>query len=237
MKSTYLLVNICSAIVPLLFSFYPAIRFDKHFRAFVVSNSLVLLLFVTWDIVFTARGIWGFSNRYTYGLMLVNLPLEEILFFICIPFACVFTYHCLNKFFSITWKPGVEKWVVTGIALFLLATGIVFISLAYTSVTFISTALLLLFLQFIIRAKWLPKFLSVYPVLLIPFFIVNGLLTGTGLSEPVVWYNNHENLGVRLITIPVEDVVYGMELLLCNVFLYEQFKTSTAGKILSLQRN
>ena len=72
--------------------------------------------------------------------------------------------------------------------------------------------------------QWMGKLFSVYPVLLIPFFIVNGILTGTGLAEPVVWYNNAENLGIRLITIPVEDIFYGFELILLNIFIYELIK-------------
>lgn len=233
MKSTYLLVNLGSAIVPLLFSFYPSIRFDKQFKAFAMANSIVLLLFVAWDALFTAMGVWGFSSIYTYGISVFSLPLEEVLFFICIPFACLFTYHCLNSFYNISWKPGIEKWVIAGLALFLLAAGLVFISKAYTAATCISTAILLLFLEFVAKVKWLPKFLSIYPVLLIPFFIVNGILTGMGLSEPVVWYNNNENLGIRMVTIPVEDVVYGMELLICNVFLYELFKPVFERKAVS----
>jgi lycopene cyclase domain-containing protein len=233
MKSTYLLVNMGSAIVPFLFSFYPSIRFDKQFKAFAMANSIVLLLFVAWDALFTAMGVWGFSHIYTYGVSVFSLPLEEVLFFICIPFACLFTYHCLNSFYTISWKRDVERWVIAGISLFLLAAGLVFISKAYTAATCISTGLLLLFLEFVAKVKWLPKFLSIYPVLLIPFFIVNGILTGMGLSEPVVWYNNRENLGIRMVTIPVEDVVYGMELLICNVFLYEVFKPVFERKVVS----
>ena len=75
------------------------------------------------------------------------------------------------------------------------------------------------------RVKWLAPFISIYPVLLIPFFIVNGILTGTGLEEPVVWYNNAENMGIRMGTIPVEDVFYGMELIILTLFFYEMFKS------------
>jgi lycopene cyclase domain-containing protein len=59
---------------------------------------------------------------------------------------------------------------------------------------------------------------------LIPFFIVNGILTGSGLKQPVVWYNNAENIGIRLFTIPVEDIAYGLELILANIFFFEIFK-------------
>jgi hypothetical protein len=49
---------------------------------------------------------------------------------------------------------------------------------------------------------------------------VNGIHNGTGLDEPVVRYNNLENLNIRLFTIPVEDVFYGFELILLNLFIY-----------------
>ena len=106
----------------------------------------------------------------------------------------------------------------------LLLSGLYFYGRLYTSVTFISLALLLLILKFALKAEFLPKLLRIYPILLIPFFIVNGILTGTGIESPVVWYNNDENLGIRLLTIPVEDVFYGFELILLNVFLYEKLK-------------
>jgi hypothetical protein len=60
----------------------------------------------------------------------------------------------------------------------------------------------------------------VYALLLVPFLIVNGILTGTGLEEPVVSYNKTENLNIRLFTIPLEDVFYGFELFILNLFIY-----------------
>jgi lycopene cyclase domain-containing protein len=61
-------------------------------------------------------------------------------------------------------------------------------------------------------------FLVSYLIILIPFLIINGLLT----AIPVVLYNDHENLATRIYTIPVEDVFYGMLLIMMNVVGYEK---------------
>ena len=74
-----------------------------------------------------------------------------------------------------------------------------------------------------------------YLIMLIPFFIVNGILTGTGIENEVVWYNNNENLGIRLLTIPVEDFFYGMFLIGMNIMLYELLNFSRKKKFLKLE--
>ena len=74
------------------------------------------------------------------------------------------------------------------------------------------------------------NFLISYFFHLIPFLIVNGILTDGNFdfnfsTDPVVWYNNDENLFIRFITIPIEDFFYSMLLLLMNVTFYEKFKS------------
>jgi len=224
MKYTYLLVNIFSVIVPFVFSFHPKIKFNKYFGAYFSANVIAALCFLIWDAIFTANGVWGFSTKYTLGISLLNLPIEEILFFICIPFACVFTYHCLDKFINVVWNRTLESAFILLLATTLILVGINHHDKIYTSVTFISTGLMLLTFKFVFKVEWLQRILSYYPILLVPFMIVNGILTGYGLTEPVVWYNNAENLSIRILTIPVEDVVYGFELIILTIFIYEKIK-------------
>jgi len=230
MKITYLLIDFFTIIIPLVFSFHPKLNFHKRWKAFFISNLLTIVLFAAWDIYFTGLGVWGFNPRYITGIYFFNLPMEEILFFICIPFACVFTYHCMNIFFNFRWNAGFEIVFTIFLSLALLIAGIYYHAKIYTSSVFISLSLLLLLIKFILKVKWFPKLLTIYPLLLIPFFVVNGILTGSGLQEPVVWYNESEKMDIRLSTIPLEDVFYGFEMILVTVFFYENFISSSTKK-------
>ena len=111
------------------------------------------------------------------------------------------------------------------LSMILLLLAMLFISRLYTTVTFFLLALLLISLL-IFKVEYLGRFFISYVIVLVPFLIVNGILTGSGLNEQVVWYNDMENLGLRILTIPVEDVFYGMLLILGNVSLYEFFQKS-----------
>lgn len=224
MKSLYLLVNFFTISIPFIYSFHPRIRFHKHWSAFIVAALLVAIPFVIWDGIFTARGVWGFNERYITGIHLLNLPLEEILFFICIPFSCVFTYYCLEKFYSLRWHPQVENAFCLIFSAVMIVLGFLFLDRIYTTITFFSTGLVCLFLRFGLKVDWFGKATLVYGILLLPFFIVNGVLTGAGLEEPIVWYDNTQNLGLRMYTIPVEDAFYGFELILLNILLFKWFQ-------------
>ena len=221
MKYTYLLINLCAVAIPLIFSFHPRLRFDKHWKHVFTAIAAVALIFILWDAQFTAMGVWWFNDNYVLGLDILGLPIEEWLFFICIPYACLFTYHCfgilLPKRLLSRRSQGISIFLVTAL---LIVAG-THIDRWYTSVTFIALALVIGYLEWGARARWLLQFYISYLVLIIPFVIVNGLLTGTCLENPVVNYNDAENVGIRLLTIPVEDIFYGMLLILLNVAVLE----------------
>lgn len=221
MKYTYLFVNLFTILIPFLFSFHPALKFYKNWKAFFPAVFFTGILFIIWDMYFTYLGVWGFNEQYLTGLYIGNLPFEEVLFFICIPYACVFTFHCLSLFMSRRVNVKRQKNITVFIVTVLLVVGIMNITSLYTASTFLSLSILLFLSHFVWRIPWLNRFYIIYSILLIPFFIVNGILTGTGLEEPVVWYDPNQFLNLRIITIPLEDIFYGMELILINLLIYK----------------
>lgn len=228
---TYLMINLGSIIIPLLFSFHPQLRVAARWREVWPAIFITAALFILWDIPFAKMGIWGFNPDYLIGCYLFGLPVEEWLFFICIPYACLFTYICLGKLAVI----GQRRRPMNGALIFLstlfLLTGLISLGKAYTSTTLIATSGFLFFLWRFAKPAYLPQFFLAYLVIFAgPFLLVNGLLTGSFLAEPIVWYNNAENLGIRVFTIPVEDFVYGFLLYLMNVTIYEYLFARAANR-------
>ncbi|WP_285008550.1 lycopene cyclase domain-containing protein [Pedobacter faecalis] len=221
MNYAYLLIDFFTIIVPFIYSFHPKLNFYKTWRAFFPAVVATGLVFICWDIYFTSIGVWGFNPRYLIGLKVGNLPVEEVLFFLCIPYSCVFTFHCLDLFIKKGMSARAEAVFTPLLIALMLIVGVVAFEQVYTTVTAFLLAFLLIIARYVLKVQWLGKFYLIYAVLLIPFTIVNGLLTGTGMDEHVVWYNTAEIFGLRLLTIPVEDVFYGMALILMNLLIYK----------------
>ena len=217
-KLTYLYLMLGTLLFPFLLSFDRKVHFSKRWRYLLPAILIPAAIFLVWDVIFTEKGIWHFSDDYTLGLDPLGLPLEEWMFFLFVPYACVFVYDVIKYYFPGLVYGTAGQWIAGIIML----AGVIFIILnagkVYTTVVF-TILLITLLLQFFLplAPQYLTRFFVAYLVCLVPFALVNGVLT----SLPVVAYNDLENMGIRLFTIPFEDQFYFMTLLLMNVSIYE----------------
>jgi len=179
------------------------------------------LIFLVWDYAFTRMGVWGFDPNYITGIYLLNLPIEEILFFICVPYACVFTYEALRYLIKKDWLESYASSISVMLIMFLIVLGLLNTSRWYTGTTFLACGFFLFLHVWKWKSPYLGRFYFAFVLILIPFFIVNGVLTGSCIEKPVVWYNEDEMLGLRTGTIPFEDTFYGMLLILMNISIFE----------------
>jgi len=220
MKGAYLLVDALTLLPTLLFSFHPRIAFYCHRATYLPALAVTAVIFLIWDACFTHLGVWGFNPQYLTGSHIGNLPIEEWLFFVCIPYACVFTAYCRRLAGGRGPTKRNEQAATAVLIGFLLPVALLNPHHRYTFTTFLSLSILLAYCSYILKARWLGRFYFSWLVLLLPLLVVDGILTGTGLHAPIVWYNPQDILGIRILTIPVEDFFYGMELVLLNVLLY-----------------
>ncbi|WP_439489327.1 lycopene cyclase domain-containing protein [Algoriphagus sp.] len=224
-KFLYLAINLFTISFPLIRSFEPKIRFASKWVALFPAILLTAAFFLIWDHWFTVIGVWEFNPRYLVGLYLLQMPLEEWLFFFTVPFACVFIYEVLIYFFPKDHFKTAGKYFLFLMIPILLLLAFIHLDKLYTSVNFLIGAVALGLHWVIFKDKYLGRFFFAYLVHLIPFIICNGILTGGLTDEAVVIYNNQENLGIRIWTAPIEDTIYSMTLLLMNVSLFEYFRS------------
>ena len=222
---TYLLINFLTIFFPLALSFDKRVRFYKSWKNIFPGLLISGLLFLLWDYVFTLYDVWSFNPSYVIGVYFLNLPLEEILFFITVPFACIFIYECLNYYV----KRDLLKPYATALSLLLMLFSLVMLLLYHTRVYSLITFGLLLALSIYVYLRkplYIGRFYLTYIVSLFPFYIVNGLLT----SIPVVLYNNEQNTGIRVGTVPLEDHFYSLSMLLLNILFFEYFRSRRIQK-------
>ena len=223
MKNLYLLLNIGTILIPFLASFHPRLKFYKKWKSLLISIILTNLVFIPWDVYFTKISVWGFNSNYYFGYSIFGLPVEELLFFICIPYACVFMHYSLLELYP---KFTFTRVIGKRITVLILSTFFLMLLFNYDKwypLINYSIAIVLLFFVYFNNKILLYRYYKTFIVMLIPFFIVNGVLTGTGIVDEVVWYNNFENMGIRLFTIPVEDITYAFTLILSNLYIVDYF--------------
>jgi len=221
--SPYAWVIVATIIGPLALSFDKKVHFFTHFRALFPAILIVACVFLVWDEYFTIKKIWGFNGRYIIGQKLGNLPLEEVSFFLVVPFACVFVHEVLKAYFPKVHLVKFAHYFAFGFTLAGFLFGLTYMDHWYTASACIISAILTIGIYFVNRPSWYAQFVFTFLVALIPFILVNGILTGAVTDEPIVWYSEDHIMGPRIITIPVEDIFYNYCMLLPIVGLFEFF--------------
>lgn len=216
-------------LFPFVLSFDKKVHFYKRWKYLLPSIAIPAFIFLLWDVIFTYYKIWEFSPEYTIGVNILLLPIEEWMFFLFVPYACVFVYDVIKYYWPNFNYPIIAKRaliIMLGISIMLIFFNT---NRVYTFTVSIILALTIIYLYFVaITPSYLFRFFIAYLICLVPFMLVNGILT----FLPVVIYNNTENLGIRIFSIPVEDALYFMTLFLMNIGLYEYFQNRQKNRVI-----
>lgn len=215
---TYLLLIAGIIIVPIALSFEKELRFYTRLKYLLPAVVITGAFFIIWDSRFTSEGIWSFNPDYITGVTLINLPVEEWLFFLVVPYALIFIYEVLELKLPAFNKPNI--FVALSLMLLVGCAMIAYFNFKriYTFNNFLFLAVYLGYIVF--RNQFRQhyyRFYSTFLISLVPFILINWILT----SLPVVEYNPDHIIGIRFLTIPVEDFGYLFLLLLMTATIYE----------------
>lgn len=217
---TYLFIDIIIIFFPLIFSFEQKLKFYRNLRNVLVSIIVVGIPLVIWDYFATKIGVWSFNNIYTTGVKLISLPLEEILFFIVVPYSMIFLWETFNFYFK-SKTINISKNIFAIFASISIIISLININHNYTFTVFLYLSIVFA-ISYFIRFNLFNSISTIYFLFLsfVPFLIVNYFLT----SIPIVIYNPAEFSNIRIYTIPLEDFFYSFLLVYSYILVYELAK-------------
>jgi lycopene beta-cyclase len=96
-RATYLVLMAACLAVTLPLELVLRAGVYRRPRRWLAALVPVFVVFNLWDWVAIRRGHWSYSARYTTGVELGGLPLEELVFFLVVPTCALLTYQAVAR--------------------------------------------------------------------------------------------------------------------------------------------
>ena len=214
----YTKLDLLVLALPLALSFDRKVAFWRKWPRVFAALAAVVAVFGAWDVWKTSAGVWGFNPQYAGNGRFLHLPRGEWLFFICVPYACLFILECVRAYFRDRPLVIPRRHVFWAAGIFVLAA-CGFRARIYTGTVFLSVAAVLVLLEWLVpetlrsRNFWIAMGLTY-----LPFLAANGVLT----ALPVVWYDSARIIGWRAGSIPVEDFFYSFSMLALAALVHDR---------------
>lgn len=216
--SVYLYLNLLIIAFPLVFSFERRLKFYSKFKPLLATMLLVGCIFVGWDVFATYRGHWSFNPAYVNDdVSFLGLPLEEILFFVAVPYSCLFVFESIRNFLGDACLFSPKKRIFAGLGILVTASSVGLLFKEYTFLAILSVGLTVFLVSIIDVSIFSSRVYWTYIVVtLFLFLIFNFILT----SLPVVEYSSLAICNIRVTTIPIEDFLFNFSMLTAYAATY-----------------
>lgn len=225
MRAEYLLFDVAILAVPFVVGAWRPAWFYDRLGAALRATLWAAVPFVAWDAAVAGRH-WWWNPAHVLGPGLLGLPLEELLFFLAVPLTCLFTWErVLGGDRAAPHREPVlgplrlEHLYVLAAACVPLGIAVAAQGLEYTGYALLALGLVAL-LDHALGVGLLvaPRALAFFGVVQVLTLACNGYLTG----RPVVLYDERYQLGIRVLTIPIEDFAFGLALVWLGMIAYQR---------------
>ncbi len=197
--------------------------------------------FLIWDML-VAGWFWYFVDAFVLGPHILGLPIEEWLFFISVPFGLIYLWEQLRRY---QFSEGRWEWPQRFLAVWLIPSLQILAMITAVYATWqqwwYTLTVSVVFVVSVLLAQWVDtqlaadeserdtfiggcRFWNFLAMTIVLTLIFNGYLTW----EPVVVYNDVVNSSLRIGTIPLEDILYGVSMGIGLISMYEYTATERA---------
>lgn len=221
MNYTFLILNFFIVLIPFALMLDRKVKNTADIKNTLLPSLIVMFVFSEVAVFLTGLKAWNFNQIYLVGSSYRGLPLEAYLFLFSFSFAGLGIYNYLNIKFP---KNELQKYSLTfsnlmmGICIAFLFFGY---TKWYTAITFAFLILLLFGVEYINKLRFMYKFYRAFVVMLIPFYIIYGIIC----NLPIIVYDIKQNIRFSLFKIPFENYFFMMATLLLGVYLMETLKS------------
>ncbi|AWR96202.1 lycopene cyclase domain-containing protein [Acidianus sulfidivorans JP7] len=211
-KPDYAMIDLMIFLPTLILSLFVKRNYFKLFQSIAIVSPLYLF----WDFLATWKDSWSFNPKYVTDIYIINLPIEEVIFFLVTPFATLLIFDFVMskvKDREINWIPKVVSIITFILPITLLFTynySYTFVDILYLIMS-LSVSSLIARDLLASRNFWIFIGLSYIPFLVFDYFLT---------SDPIVIYGPHSILGIRITTIPIEDFIYSFSMLTLYTVFY-----------------
>ncbi|QGF23528.1 lycopene cyclase domain-containing protein [Raineyella fluvialis] len=105
----YLLLMAACLLVTLPLEFALRARVYRRPLRLLAALLPTVALFTVWDVIGILRGHWSYSRRFTTGILLGPVPLEELVFFVVVPICGLLTYEAVGTVLSLARRAAARR--------------------------------------------------------------------------------------------------------------------------------
>lgn len=201
-----------------LISFLSPISKYRRYHPLIISIAVVAPVYIIWDQLAVIFGTWKFDSANVIGIYFFHLPIEEVSFFLVVPFSTLLIYEVISSHLKGKISGRIILTVSSVSIILLILLGVLNISRSYTSIASFFAAASIVIGLLLDRQLMERKSLWVYMAIsYIPFVFFDHLM----VSIPVFTYGANAIIGLRIAEIPVEEFLYVFSLLMSYVIVYD----------------
>jgi lycopene cyclase domain-containing protein len=219
-KYTFLFIDVLVFLVPMLLMLDKRFESKKTFNQLLPALVLMAVLFTVWDMVFSHLLIRTFNPSHVIGFYFLGIPFEEYLLFLLSPFAVTVMYEYMSNIVPEKMRQQNGNSFAMILAVIFLFLAMAFRQFPYTFYTCLFSSLLLQFNVYFLKSEFLGRYFFVFAVALVPAMLIHAVLT----SHPVIQYSNAGISGIKIGTIPFEDIALLMLQTLLVLTIFDGYK-------------